>query len=78
MESIHTTETDVTRSNIIIPASAKARLAQDMMTGRSPISTQIKVKLKNTKQGREREREKKKVTASIEKKKIQGEKQKVQ
>lgn len=76
MESIHTTETDVTMSNIIIPASAKARLAQDMMTGRSPISTQIKVKLKNTKQGREGG--KKKVTASIEKKKIQGDKQKVQ
>lgn len=33
---MHTTETPATRSNIIIPASAKARLAQDITTGISP------------------------------------------
>lgn len=32
----HTTETEETRSYIIIPASAKARLAHDIITGRSP------------------------------------------
>jgi hypothetical protein len=31
-----TTETEETRSYIIIPASAKARLAQDIITGKSP------------------------------------------
>jgi hypothetical protein len=34
-----TTETPATRSYIIIPASAKARLAQDITTGRSPAKT---------------------------------------
>jgi hypothetical protein len=36
---MHTTETPATRSYIIIPASAKARLAQDITTGRSPAKT---------------------------------------
>jgi hypothetical protein len=35
---IHTTETEATRSYIRIPASAKARLAHDMTTGRSPVT----------------------------------------
>lgn len=36
---IHTTETAATRSYISIPASAKARLATDMTTGRSPATS---------------------------------------
>ena len=36
MSKIHTTETEATISYIIIPASARARLAHDMTTGRSP------------------------------------------
>lgn len=38
----HTTETDATRSYIIIPASAKARLAHDITTGRSPSTKRVK------------------------------------
>lgn len=33
---MHTKETEATRSCIKIPASARARLAQDITTGRSP------------------------------------------
>ncbi|TQD68577.1 hypothetical protein C1H46_045890 [Malus baccata] len=38
---MHTTETEATRSYIIIPASARARLAHDMITGKSP-ATKVK------------------------------------
>lgn len=41
MSKIHTTETEATRSYIIIPASARARLAHDMTTGRSPATSSI-------------------------------------
>ena len=34
---MHTRETAVTRSYIMIPASARARLAHDIITGRSPV-----------------------------------------
>lgn len=40
----HTTDTDVTRSYIIIPASASARLAHDIMMGRSPEMKQLQVR----------------------------------
>ena len=40
----HTTDTDVTRSYIIIPASASARLAHDIMMGRSPEMKQLLVR----------------------------------
>jgi hypothetical protein len=40
----HTTDTDVTRSYIMIPASASARLAHDMMMGRSPEMKQLLVR----------------------------------
>lgn len=36
---IHTTETEAIKSYIIIPASARARLAHDITTGRSPATT---------------------------------------
>ena len=40
---IYTTETPATRSYIIIPASARARLAQDTTTGRSPANQNDKL-----------------------------------
>jgi len=40
----HTTDTDVTRSYIMIPASASARLAHDIMMGRSPEMKQLLVR----------------------------------
>ena len=36
LDEMHTKETEATRSCIKIPASARARLAHDIMTGRSP------------------------------------------
>lgn len=45
---IHTTETEATRSYIIIPASARARLAHDMTTGRSPATSSTIILLLKT------------------------------
>jgi hypothetical protein len=42
----HTTDTDVTRSYIMIPASANARLAQDIIMGRSPEMKETAVRMK--------------------------------
>jgi hypothetical protein len=41
----HTTDTDVTRSYIMIPAYANARLAQDIIVGRSPEMKEIAVRM---------------------------------